>query len=65
MNEQFDKSIMELVTHFGEYIDNNETLKSKNFGLFHKDGQLSFLDLDAFDQTAKRVKQEQEEKQEE
>ena len=65
MKEQFDKSVMELIKTFAEIIEKDEELNKLNFALFYKDGQVSYLDLNAFSETAKRVKEELEGKQEE
>jgi hypothetical protein len=42
------KEIQDFVTAVSKLLDNHESLKEMNFGLFLQHGRLGFVDLDAF-----------------
>lgn len=57
-NETRASQIRELVTAYGELLEQFPELTESNFGLFYQNGRIAYLDLDAFAQQTKVVDEE-------
>lgn len=56
--EQRASDIRELVTKYGDLLEEFPELTKSNFGLFYQNGRIAYLDLDAFAEQTKVVTEE-------